>query len=84
MNSSDFADVGLYDIYNLSESNEKNYPHPYNVGDYHVLCVNDNPGYQILMMFSPRLFANSLYNFYIGCFWDGIFSGWVLFNGTHN
>lgn len=78
MNASDFADVGLYHIGSLSTADEKNYPHQNNPGDYSVLCVNNNPGFQVFLLFSPRLERS----FYLGLFWGNAFVGWFLFSGT--
>lgn len=84
MNWADFTRPGLYHIGSLSEADEKNYPHPYNVGYYHLLCVSDNGEWQVLLLFSPRLWIDNKVCFYIGYFQNGNFSGWFLFSGTYN
>lgn len=85
MKASDFTRPGLYHIASLSEADEKNYLHPYNVGYYHVICVSDNYQWQVLLLFSPRLFFDNKMHFYIGFFANGEFMGWSLFSsGTYN
>lgn len=82
MNADDFLNVGWYYVGSFNTTNAKNYPHPYDTGDYQLLCINNNLGYQVIMLFSPRLGNAGRMSFYIGRFWGGTFQGWGILNGS--
>ena len=71
MKYTDFPVPGIYQIGTLAENPAGNAPDS-NVGDYRALAVNNNPYFQVLLLFSPRW----LERFYYGRFWNGEFSGW--------
>lgn len=79
MNYNDFPVPGLYQIGSLAENPSGNAPLDSNVGDYRALAINNNPYFQVLLLFSPRW----LERFYYGRFWNGAFEGWKKISITN-
>lgn len=74
MTASDFSKPGIYGIGSLASGSPNVLDEDgFNVGDFKVLALNNNPTYQMVIMTSPRYIDNRAY---IGRFWDNKFIGW--------
>lgn len=77
LKTTDFTSYGIYKIGSLATSPSGNAPSE-NVGDFNAFVPYNNPSYQLILLFSPRL-QNT---FYIGHFWEGKWDGWKKVQGT--
>ena len=74
MTASDFSKPGIYGIGSLASGSPNVLDEDgFNVGDFKVLALNNNPNFQMVIMTSPRYTDNRAY---IGKFWDNNFIGW--------